>query len=163
MFYFSFGSNMSSKRLFQRINAIRIGVAVLSNHKLCFHKYGESDNSGKCDILLTDNKKDFVIGVVYKIDESHKKTLDKIEGLGCGYDIKIVPVVLNGTNQDVFTYFATDIDPSVKPYHWYKQHVLEGARENDFPEDYIASIENVQSVKDKNRERAARELAIYSI
>ena len=162
MFYFSFGSNMSSKRLFQRIDAIRIGVAVLSNHKLCFHKYAESDNSGKCDILLTNNKNDFVLGVVYKIDESQKTILDKYEGLGYGYDIKTIPVLLNGKIQDVFTYYATNIDSSLKPYHWYKQHVLEGARENEFPEEYITSIENVLSIKDNDKERATRELAIYS-
>ena len=162
MLYFSFGSNMSSKRLFQRVNAIRIGVAVLSDHKLCFHKYGEYDKSGKCDILLTSNKNDFVLGVVYKIDESQKTILDKYEGLGYGYDIKTVPVLLNGKIQDVFTYFATSINPCLKPYHWYKQHVLEGARENEFPEEYIALIKNVVSIEDEDRERAARELAIYS-
>ncbi len=162
MLYFSFGSNMSSKRLFQRINAVRIGVAVLSGHKLCFHKYAESDNSGKCHILLTKKKNDFVLGVVYKIDKSQKTILDTYEGLGYGYDIKTVPVLLNGTKQNVFTYFATNIDPTLKPYHWYKRHVLEGAIENELPEEYIAFIKNVSSIKDEDRERATRELSIYS-
>jgi len=35
------------------------------------------------------------------------------------------------------TYFATDIEKSVIPYHWYKQHVLRGALEHNLPRDYI--------------------------
>lgn len=163
MLYFSFGSNMSEKRLLQRIDATKIGVAILKKYKLCFHKYGESDNSAKCDIIETNNKSNFVLGVAYQIDKSQKPILDDIEGLGHGYEIKEVSVLLNGKFQDVFTYYATQIDSSLKPYHWYKQHVLQGARENEFPQEYIESIENVTSIKDKNKERAAKELSIYSI
>ena len=59
-------------------------------------------------------------------------------------------------------YYATRINNSLKPFHWYKDHVLIGARENGLPADYIAQIEAVESLDDPKPERHARELSIYS-
>ena len=159
--YFSFGSNMSEKRLLQRIEATKIGIAVLSRHLLRFHKQGTLDGSAKCDILETGQPEDFVLGVLYDLEESQKSILDVIEGLGSGYDLKTVSVAIDGRQVKACTYYATSINPELKPYHWYKKHVLEGAIENRMPEDYIKSIEAVESVTDKDDERRQKELSIY--
>ncbi len=161
MLYFSFGSNMSEKRLLQRILALRIGVAVLTGHRLCFRKSCELDGSAKCDILETENAGDLVFGVVYSIEESQKPILDGYEGLGFGYSIKMVSVKSDEKFLEAFTYYATSINPSLKPYYWYKRHVLEGARENRMPEGYIRSIEAVEAILDPDTERRNRELSIY--
>ncbi|MCD6587755.1 MAG: gamma-glutamylcyclotransferase [Candidatus Fermentibacteraceae bacterium] len=161
MLYFSFGSNMSEKRLLQRIKAEKIGVAVLNGHRLRFHKPSILDGSAKCDIQETGQPEDFVLGVLYDLEESQKSILDVIEGLGSGYDLKTVSVAIDGRQVKACTYYATSINPELKPYHWYKKHVLEGAIENRMPEDYIKSIEAVESVTDKDDERRQRELSIY--
>lgn len=161
MLYFSFGSNMSEKRLFQRIRATKIGVAELTEHLLCFHKTSKLDGSAKCNIIKTGNSSDIVLGVVYDIEESQKPILDTIEGLGFGYDIKNVSITIGDKSYDAFTYIATSIDPSLKPYKWYKKHVLEGARENCMPSSYIKSIEKVDALSDTDTERRERELSIY--
>ncbi len=161
MFYFSFGSNMSEKRLFQRIRAEKIGVAELTEHVLCFHKTSELDGSAKCDIVKTGNSRDVVLGVVYHIEESQKPILDTFEGLGFGYDIKNVSVTIGDKSYNAFTYYATSIDPSLKPYKWYKKHVLQGAIENCMPSAYIKSIEEVDALSDTDTERRERELSIY--
>lgn len=161
MLYFSFGSNMSEKRLLRRIRALKLGIAVLAGHSLRFHKPSESDGSAKCDILETGKPEDIVFGVLYDIDQSQKHILDRYEGLGFGYDIKTVSVKLDDEFLEAFTYYATSIDTSLKPYRWYKQHVLEGAIENRMPEEYIGSIEAVEAIADKNVERRRRELSIY--
>ncbi len=162
MLYFSFGSNMSEKRLLRRITASRIGVATLSGHQLCFRKRSELDGSAKCDIQETGHQEDFVLGVLYDIDKAQKPILDKYEGLGSGYNVKTVSVTINNKSFDAFTYYATSIDASLKPYQWYKRHVLEGARENNMPEDYIQHIDKIPALVDINSERRERELSIYA-
>ena len=37
-------------------------------------------------------------------------------------------------------YFANEIDPKKKPYHWYKEQVVQGAKEHGLPEGYIKKI-----------------------
>jgi gamma-glutamylcyclotransferase (GGCT)/AIG2-like uncharacterized protein YtfP len=164
MIYFSYGSNMSFKRLNARIaNISRLGVATLYEHDLRFHKVGNKDGSGKCDILETNDPGHTVIGVVYKIDPLEKNILDTHEGLGNGYEEKQISVEMNGDRISAFTYYATHINQVLKPLHWYKEHVLRGARENKLPEYYIQKIEMIDSITDHDLERHRRELAIYSL
>ena len=57
-------------------------------------------------------------------------------------------------------YFATKVDSSLKPYCWYKEHVLVGALESPAAK-YIAQIEAVETIDDPDVSRCERELAIY--
>jgi len=160
--YFAYGSNMASHRLLQRLpTAKHIGVARLAQHRLSFRK-NDSGNSAKCDIELTGRVDDEVIGVVYEIALEDKQILDRIEGLGIGYDEKTVELRLeSGQTLFAVTYFALDINKAMIPYHWYKQHVLRGAIENNFPQDYIRLIEVTPSKADTDAQRNQHELAIY--
>lgn len=162
MIYFSYGSNMSLRRLQQRTpSAAVIEVAELIGHKLMFHKRGR-DGSAKCDAAETGCLEDRVIGVLYEIQDSEKATLDLMEGLGNGYEEKAVVVKIPwGSVIEAQTYYATHIDASLKPYHWYKAHVLQGARENELPAPYVQIIESFASIADPNPERHDLELAIY--
>ena len=161
---FCYGSNMSSKRLEDRVNS---QVKKLSNgrlHKfsLKFHKRSRKDKSGKCNALFTDNQDDCVIGVIFQIDKEKEKTLDSIEGLGFGYEKKTVEVIDDyGNKVSSIIYYATDIVDTLKPYDWYKYHVLHGAVENGLPYDYISKIEQVDSIIDPNKERVEKQLSIY--
>lgn len=164
MIYFSYGSNMSFKRLNTRISGItRLGIATLYNHDLRFHKVGKKDGSGKCDIFESNDPEHQVLGVVYKIDPLEKPILDKYEGLGYGYEEKQVSVEMNGGFLSAFTYYATHIDEDLSPLHWYKEHVLRGARENGLAEHYVRKIEMIESIDDHDVGRHVSELAIYSL
>lgn len=162
MLCFSYGSNMSLSRIRDRVPSARfVAVAILQGHRLRFHKIS-TDGSGKCDVEATDDQEDQVYGVVLEIEASEKPALDRKEGLGRGYEEKEVDVfTLDGKLMRPTMYFATNIDESRKPYHWYKTHVLVGARENHLPEEYIESIERVESVVDPDAARCEHELAIY--
>jgi gamma-glutamylcyclotransferase len=164
MRYFAYGSNMSHLRLVQRTpSARRLGVAELVGHRLRFHKVGHLDGSGKCDAEHTGHDGDRVIGVVYEIDEHEKSLLDHYEGVGKGYEVEQVSVTFgNGALCSAFIYIATHTDPSVKPFHWYKQHVTRGARENSLPPDYIEMLEGVSTIDDPDPQRHARETALYT-
>lgn len=163
MLYFSYGSNMSSRRLRQRVPSARfVTVATLHQHELRFHKMG-TDGSGKCDAHQTDNGMHAVMGVVFDIDSAEKAALDKIEGVGCGYETKATKVIAtSGAGIEAFTYYATAIDSELKPYAWYKQHVILGAQEHALPAGYIDEcIAAIETVVDLQLERQMRELAIY--
>jgi len=154
---------MSIKRLRERIpSAKKVTVAELSNHELKFRKKSTEDGSAKCDIAETHNPDKIVFGVIFDIDDSEKFKLDQKEGLGKGYEEKIVEVIsIEGNLLEATTYYATNIDPSLKPYSWYKEHVLRGAKENNFPDEYIQNIFSVKTIEDPKPERHADELAIY--
>jgi len=160
--YFSYGSNMSTPRIRKRVaSATVVSTARLHEHSLRFHKKSV-DGSAKCDILHTRDYDDVVHGVLFDIDERDKRVLDVFEGLGKGYEEKQVRVYLPGGRAVIAaTYYATHIDASLQPYHWYKEHVLRGAREHALPSGHIAAIEAVESIDDPDAGNHAAELSIY--
>ncbi len=154
---------MSRKRLSDRVPSSSFQtIAKLLGHNLQFHKISKKDGSGKCDINETNDPKDSVIGVVYEIEDSEKPDLDKKEGLNYGYNEKTVNLTTSsGESIQASTYYATSIDPSLKPYHWYKEHVLRGAKENKPPKDYIKFLESIESIPDPDPQRHEKEMGIY--
>lgn len=163
MLYFAYGSNMSFARLLVRVpSASFVATAMLARHELRFHKISK-DGSAKCDAFLTDDPAHQVMGVVFEIDEAEKPVLDKQEGLGYGYDEKQVVVITNTGNEIcALTYYALKIDDALRPYQWYKHHVVTGATEHGLPEDYIKKIIAVEAVTDADQARFGREMAIYA-
>lgn len=153
---------MSTPRLIDRVpSAKAVLVARLERHRLKFHK-SSKDGSGKCDIEFTNDQNDVVYGVVFQILVSDKTELDKKEGLGRGYKEKSVSVVgEDGESVNAVTYYATNIDSSLKPYYWYKEHVVRGAKEHNLPAVYIKSIEAVESDPDPDPKNNKKELSIY--
>jgi len=161
MLCFTYGSNMSRRRLQARVPSARFfAVAGLPGHRLRFHKHAH-DGSAKCDAEETGNPQDRVIGVIYGIADEEKPVLDRHEALGFGYEQKMVELETAWGHAQAWMYYATRLTSTLKPYHWYREHVLVGARENGLPIDYIARIEAVKSTNDPNTSRSQRELAIY--
>ena len=162
---FAYGSNMLIKKLRSRCpSAEKIGVCKIKKHNLKFHKVSK-DHSGKCDCELTQIEADEVYGVLFRIPKSEEKKLDEFEGLGKGYEKKPIPVTTIEEGKDTAVmYCATDEakDPNKKPYVWYLNQVIEGAKENCLPDDYIAKIRKVAADEDQDRARHATEAALYN-
>jgi len=163
MKYFAYGSNMFLARLRARTpSAISLGHHVLSEHQLRFHKRG-MDGSAKCDAFFTGQPQDGVHGVLFEIDDAEKPDLDRAEGLGYGYDAKVVEVRSPGQiHQRAYTYIASQIDEARLPFHWYKDHVLLGAQAAQLPAEYIEAIENIEAIEDPNEPRALAERVIQT-
>jgi hypothetical protein len=159
--YFAYGSNMSRRRLAARVPSIQWGgCASLIDHRLVFHKVGR-DGSGKCDVLPHAGER--VYGVLYRLPAVDRPRLDRHEDLGRGYALHWVVVEREGRPPiRAFTYRALIHDPQLRPYPWYLQHVLEGARENRLPPAYIEQIAASGVVEDPDAARQRREIAIYS-
>jgi len=162
MHYFAYGSNMAAARLQRRIpSAERIGVASLPGHRLVFRVASTKDGSGKCDACPTGNG-DLLLGVLYRMDPAEKPILDRYEGTGVEYRDAWLEVELGGGEKvEALIYLGTNLDPDLRPYSWYVEHVIRGAEENCLPHDYIATIRAVPTMSDPDPQRAARELSIY--
>jgi hypothetical protein len=160
--YFAYGSNMSTRRLSARVADARpLGTGILHGHELRFHKRGR-DGSGKCDAYRVEREEARVFGVLFTLPPSAKAALDRFEGLGAGYEEKVVSVnTTDGSLTRAVTYYATDIEDGLLPYCWYKHHVLAGAKEFRLPADYVRTIANVPHASDVNPARRAGEMSIY--
>ena len=164
--YFAYGSNMALERLKARVPSARTySKARLPGYELKFHKKG-ADGSAKCDVVVSDQPHHVVHGVLFEFALAEKPILDRFEGPR--YESHTVELITDsGETIDAFLYVVADkishTDSGLKPFHWYKHHVLYGARQAALPEDYIAAIEAIESQLDSDHERTRRELSIYPV
>lgn len=155
---FAYGSNMPAARLRERCPSARaIGIAELPGHELRWHKRSR-DGSGKCDIVASDTASMF--GVLYEIANDDKRALDSAEGLGAGYEEIEIEVLCGGHPITAKAYRATDTDPALWPYTWYRALVIAGAKEHSLPASYIARLESVPANQDSDRTRHDRNMAL---
>ena len=92
---------------------------------------------------------------VYEIDRAGKRKLDRIEGVGRGYDVGHIDVPGFGR---CFTYLAasTHIDDLLHPFDWYREMVLLGCLRHAFPGAYCDRIAAMPAMADPHHQRRAR-------
>ncbi len=162
LYYLAYGSNLHPYRLTQRVpSASLVGVAVLPGKRLTFHKQSR-DGSAKCMFVETGLASDTLYGAVYAIEPREKSTLDEIEGVGLGYEVRTIDVEIGNVGYESFTYAADKafIRPGLLPYDWYRELVLLGAQYHGLPADYIAAIAANGSVADPDENRAREKNAL---
>ena len=127
--------------------------------ELRFNKKSDIDGSAKCNIA--DGGGGLYVAV-YEIDLSEKTQLDRIEGLGDGYQETTICVPGFG---DCWIYLAEDhaIDESLQPVDWYKEMVILGCRYYEFPVEYLSQIEVAQAYSDNDVERRQEEWKLVEI
>lgn len=155
LYYLAYGSNLHPVRLRERVpSAELLDVVELRPYRLAFQKRGQ-DGSSKCNLARTGEESGEVYGAIYQIDSAHKPILDRFEGNGKGYRDSQLTVEFHGKEYSCLTYLAQPsyIANSLKPYHWYKELVVLGARHLRFPKSYVLSIELIESVEDPDEER----------
>jgi gamma-glutamylcyclotransferase len=130
-------------------------MSELRGYDLRWHKRSR-DGSGKCDVVQPNDATVVVYGVLYEIPLGEKPTLDTAEGLGEGYEEENVEVAFQGATRVASIYHATDIDPSLRPYTWYKAFVVAGAKEHALPGEYIGRLLATDAIEDPDRERHDR-------
>ncbi len=161
--YFAYGSNMSERRLRAKNRAPSakvVGTGMLKDYCLTFRKLSK-DGSGKCTIEYCKSGK--VYGVLFKINKDEKEKLDAAEGLCKGYTDITVDIEIIGTKYPksyecgkivcAKTYYGTNLKLNLKPYAWYKKHVLVGAKEQNLPQCYIDYLKSFDAVEDCCKKR----------
>lgn len=170
MLYFAYGSNMDWTRMRDRCaRAQFLFKALLSEHQIEFTRYSRTNRCGTADLTLARGKS--VWGVVYHIEASDAEVLDKKEGVPINaYRRQNVEVQTEGDRArkiSAFTYVVcTKESPRPKPSKTYLQHLLDGARRWQFPQDYIAMLQAVETLLPTGKEQAeslAREIATRTI
>jgi gamma-glutamylcyclotransferase len=162
LLYFAYGSNLWPPRLQARVASCNpVCRAVLVEYRLCFHKLGR-DGSAKCDACFTGHQHHRVEGMVYSLLERERSALDRAEDLGRGYDAHQVEVQCEQGLLEALTYRARPemIVPSVRPFSWYRQFVLQGALRHGLSETYIAKIRRQPVIADPDSRRAAKNHAL---
>lgn len=159
MLYFAYGSNLPLVRIRSRLASAQFYVtARLPGYLLRFHKSGR-DGSAKCDIQPCDEDSACVHGAVYRIDSAERDVLDRFEGPG--YHAVEIDVDSDHGRLGVFAYRAVETDTTLRPYTWYREHVIRGALEHGFPDAYLQRIRTVAVIDDPDANRHAKEMAIY--
>jgi cation transport regulator ChaC len=150
---------MLRERLLKRVpGATVIGLASGHGRVLRFHKKS-SDGSAKCDLWATERENDVAWGVLFEIPEEQIGALDEAEGLGKGYAREVIQVLAeNGQAIEAAVYLATPdaVEPTLKPYDWYRSLVVAGARQNNLPPQYVEALEATPSIVDPMPRRKTR-------
>ena len=156
--YFGYGSNLCTQRLEARVSGVTLVTrAWLNGYELRWNKRGK-DGSGKCSISVSEQSDTVVHGAVFSLSDDQKGRLDRVEGVGFGYN-EIGVVVESGDGpRSAVTYIAraAHIDDSLGPYRWYRDLVISGAEALLLPADYIDGLRGVVGHDDPDPEREAR-------
>ena len=154
MYYFAYGSNMLSRRMRERVPSARIAtVARLPGYRFDFRKRG-ADGSMKCD--LVPDEIETAWGVVYQIAPAERDKLDAIEGEGYRVVEETAMRSDGSALLSVFTYQAReDWIAWGRPFDWYRDLVVAGAREHDLPAPYVEALASMEADADPDPERAA--------
>lgn len=152
-YYFAYGSNLYQSRLLERVPSARfIALGHLQGYQLQFHKVG-LDQSGKANIQATGQPDDIVWGAVFQMDLSERSSLDQAESLGVGYERQYLSISTAEGCLEAFTYSALLKDDTLRPFHWYKAYIVQGALDLSLPAAYIQEIEAVPSIPDPDAGR----------
>ena len=134
--YFAYGSNLSSARLRRRVpSATARGIARVPGFVLRLDKRG-ADGSAKANLHPAPDAS--VWGVVYALDARHWSNLDACES---GYARIAVEAWLGDAPARVQTYRSDQLDHGAVAFEWYKQLMLDGAREHGLPVSWLAWLE----------------------
>jgi len=159
LYYLAYGSNLHPQRLADRVPSARfLDVVEMPGRCLAFHKRS-NDGSGKCLFYTEQGEEQMMYGALYDFDAADKARLDKAEGLGQGYEEKLMQFSLKGTTYTPYAYTVqhSHIDAKLVPYEWYKRFVLAGARHHNLPMKYVQQIEAVLAKPDPVPERALQQ------
>ncbi len=145
--YFAYGSNMSSRRLRARVPEARaIEPAHLPGRLLALNKRGR-DGSAKANLVDAPDAR--VWGVLYELAVVDWERLDPYEG---GYErVRVEVVRAGGGIVEAGAYVSTRITPEPVVYDWYRELLLEGAREHGLPDDYQALLAALPTRPDPRR------------
>jgi gamma-glutamylcyclotransferase len=158
---FAYGSNMWSARLRDySVTPEEPGqAAVLEGYHLLFNKWSKKHQSGKANV--EPNAAAAVWGVLYSIPDNELEMLDKGEGAGYTRAIMVVASPA-GHVVKAWIYHATpnSVRPGARPFTWYRDLLILGAKEHGLPAAYIAQLEAIDAIPDPDpaREAERREL-----
>ena len=139
--FFAVGTNMDEELLRSWIpSARRLTIASLSGFMLRWHK--RSSDGGKLAALRTGHPDDVVWGVVYEVDGLGWQQIDEGQRAAGYRDERVTVVGPDGAEHDASVYVARAemIDDSMMPTRSYRDPIVNGARANGLPAEYVDEL-----------------------
>jgi len=137
--HFAYASNMNRAQMKSRAGEIlEERPGRLENYELVFNKKVRGGTGG-ANIRPAPGKS--VLGVLYKINESTFRNLDRFEGAPEHYR-RIEVAVRDGKGETIGAqaYIATKVEKRLRPAPHYLKTILEGAAEHSLPAEYVEII-----------------------
>jgi hypothetical protein len=150
---FAYGSNMDPAQLAnKKIEMRNPRIAKIHGYQFGFTKKSDYDGklkqrtrrNGKANISECEDS--IVWGVLLELTMDEVEKMDQSEGLDDGhYHREPVDVVTDSGMVKAITYIACadKLIPNTAPLDWYLKHVLEGAKIQNLPLEYIMEIEKL--------------------
>lgn len=145
VWYFAYGSNMSRAQMRSRAGQIlEEQPGRIENYEMVFNKKSRG-GAATANIRTAPGKT--VYGVLYKINDSAFRNLDRYEGVPEHYR-RIEVNVTDGAGNKVGAqvYIATKVENGLRPAPHYLQTILGGASEHGLPAQYIEQIKSAAGV-----------------
>jgi cation transport regulator ChaC len=140
-FYFAYGSNLSTGQINDRIKYVHNQYkAKLSNYSFVYNKKS-TDGTSKANLEKIDGAVTW--GLCYEIDRYQFDYLKKNYELG--YDVIEVWVDSDSMGKIMAKTFISKSLTEAYPSSKYVDVIVTGARENQLPDDYIATSLNFAS------------------
>jgi len=152
-YYLAYGSNMNSQRLQARVpSAKALGRIFLDGYRLVTNKIS-TDGSAKCNLLVSPTSA--VWAVLYTMKKEERALLDRVEGLGFGYQRSALKLIYKDTECSAFLYLAQEeyCTEGMLPFAWYMDFVRTGAIEHGFPKEYCDILEQWVTKIDRDEAR----------
>lgn len=147
MRFFAVGTNMDEGRMRSWIpSARRLTIATLSGFRLRWHK--RSPDGGKLAALRTDLADDVIWGVVYEVDGLSWQQIDEGQRAHGYRDERVTVVGPDGDEHDASVYVARAemIDDSMMPMRSYRDPIVNAARANGLPAEYVDELAGTAAV-----------------
>jgi gamma-glutamylcyclotransferase len=141
VWHFAYGSYMNRAQMLARGgNILEERNASLPNYEVRFNKKVRGGTAG-ANIQMASGKT--VHGVLYKVDESALRSLDRYEGVPDHYrriEVQVTPE--GGQPVPAQIYIASKVEKGLRPSAPYLQAMLDGAGEHNLPAAYIGEIKS---------------------
>ena len=139
--YFAYASNMNRAQMRSRAGDIlEEKLGRLENYELAFNKKVRGGTAG-ANIRQAAGKS--VEGVLYRINESAFRNLDRAEGAPVHYRrIQVTVKDRDGKPIAAQVFIATKVEKGLRPAGHYLKTILEGATEHNLPAEYVESIKS---------------------
>jgi gamma-glutamylcyclotransferase len=127
----------------------KIGIGELRNYVLSFPRFSRNRKCGVSSLEKQEGQS--VCGVLFEVTDSDLSSLDENEGYQIERDSSknsynrndIVIRLGDCTDLNCFTYVAYPQEGQHKPNEAYKKLIVDGASENNLPDDYLTFLKNI--------------------
>lgn len=151
LWYFAYGSNMARTifREARQMQPLATHSGWLDGFRLCFTIPVGSGERGVANVLADPGARTH--GVVYQLHPADFERLDGSEGVSFGLYQRVAVTIRTPEHGalDAWTYQSSVIVEGRKPSPRYLQLLLDGARENNLPAEYVQYLHALELAVDE--------------